>query len=87
MTTSGHCVFMNMLDTDFQGSCISNSMMHGSSNTFYYEHGMNMISNKATTFTDISFEIKVTGGGGGGNMDYSTTGYPVFGEVKVYGII
>ena len=87
MTTSGHCVFMNMLDTDFQGSCISNSMMHGSSNTFYYEHGMNMISNKATTFTDISFEIKVSGGGGGGNMDYSTNGYPVFGEVKVYGII
>ena len=62
-------------------------MMHGSSNTFYYEHGMNMISNKATTFTDISFEIKVSGGGGGGNMDYSTNGYPVFGEVKVYGII
>ena len=87
MTTSGECTFMNMLDTDFQGSCLSSTMMHGTSNTFYYEHGMNMISNKATTFTDISFEIKVGGGGGGGNIDYSTTGYPVFGEVKVYGII
>ena len=87
MTTSGECTFMNMLDTDFQGSCISSTMMHGSSNTHYYEHGMNIISNKATTFTDISFEIKVGGGGGGGNIDYSTTGYPVFGEVKVYGII
>ena len=87
MTTSGHCIFMNMLDTDFQGSCISNSMMHGSSNTYYYEHGMNMMQNKATTFTDISFEIKVAGGGSGGNIDYSTNGYPVFGEVKVYGII
>ena len=87
MTTSGECTFMNMLDTDFQGSCISSAMLHGSSNTNYYEHGINIIGNKATTFTDISFEIKVTGGGGGGNMDYSTTGYNVFGEVKVYGII
>ena len=87
MTTSGECTFMNMLDTDFQGSCISKTMMYGSSNTDYYEHGINIISNKATTFTDISFEIKVGGGGGGGNIDYSTTGYPVFGEVKVYGII
>ena len=87
MTTSGECTFFNMLDTDFQGSCMSSTMMHGTTNTHYYEHGMNMISNKATTFTDISFEIKVTGGGGGGNMDYTTTGYPVFGEVKVYGII
>ena len=87
MTNSGHCIFMNMLDTDFQGSCISNTMMHGSSNTYYYEHGMNMMQNKATTFTDISFEIKVTGGGSGGNIDSSTNGYPVFGEVKVYGII
>ena len=87
MTTSGHCIFMNMLDTDFEGSCISNTMMHGSSNTFYYEHGMNMMQNKATTFTDISFEIKITAGGSGGNLDYTSTGYPVFGEVKVYGII
>ena len=78
---------MNMLDTDFQGSCISSAMLHGSSNTNYYEHGINIIGNKATTFTDISFEIKVTGGGSGGNMDYTTTGYNVFGEVKVYGII
>ena len=87
MTTSGECTFMNMLDTDFQGSCISSTMMHGTTNAYYYEHGMNMIINKATTFTDISFEIKVTAGGSGGNMDYSTTGYNVFGEVKVYGII
>ena len=87
MTTSGHCVFMNMLDTDFQGTSISNTLMYGSTSGAYYEHGINVITNKATTFTDISFEIKVTGGGGGGNMDYSTTGYPVFGEVKVYGII
>ena len=87
MTTSGHCIFMNMLDTDFEGSCISNTMMHGSSNTYYYEHGMNMMQNKATTFTDISFEIKITAGGSGGNLDYTSTGYPVFGEVKVYGII
>tara|TARA_X000001036_G_C20660282_1_gene798640 strand:- start:320 stop:1330 length:1011 start_codon:yes stop_codon:yes gene_type:complete len=87
MTTSGECTFMNMLDTDFQGSCISSTMMHGETNSYYYEHGLNMIINKATTFTDISFEIKVTGGGGGGNMDHSTTGYNVFGEVKVYGII
>ena len=87
MTTSGECTFMNMLDTDFQGSCISSTMMHGSTNTHYFEHGMNIITNKATTFTDISFEIKVTGGGSGGNIDSSTNGYPVFGEVKVYGII
>ena len=86
-TTSGECTFMNMLNTDFQGSCISSTMMHGSSNTNYYEHGINIIQNKATTFTDVSFEIKVTGGGGGGNMDHSSTGYNVFGEVKVYGII
>ncbi len=87
MTTSGECTFMNMLNTDFQGSCISSTMMHGTTNTYYYEHGLNMIMNKATTFTDISFEIKVTGGGGGGNMDSTTTGYNVFGEVKVYGIV
>jgi len=87
MTTSGHCTFMNMLDTDFQGTCISNTLMFGSTSGAYYEHGINCVTNKATTFTDISFEIKVGGGGGGGNMDYSTTGYPVFGEVKVYGII
>tara|TARA_B100000886_G_scaffold327402_1_gene274807 strand:- start:46 stop:696 length:651 start_codon:yes stop_codon:yes gene_type:complete len=86
-TTWGECTFINMLDTDFQGSCISSSALHGSSNTNYYEHGINIIQNKATTFTDVSFEIKVTGGGGGGNMDHSTTGYNVFGEVKVYGII
>ena len=87
MTASGECTFMNMLDTDFQGSCISSTMMHGSTNTHYFEHGMNFITNKATTFTDISFEIKVTGGGSGGNIDHSTNGYPVFGEVKVYGMI
>ena len=87
MTTSGECTFMNMLDTDFQGSCISSTMMHGTSNSHYFENGLNIISNKATTFTDISFEIKVTGGGSGGNIDHSTNGYPVFGEVKVYGII
>ena len=87
MTTSGECTFMNMLDTDFQGSCISNTLMYGSTSGAYYEHGINAITNKATTFTDISFEIKVGGGGGGGNMDYSTTGYNVFGEVKVYGLV
>ena len=87
MTTSGECTFMNMLDTDFQGSCISNTLMFGSTSGAYYEHGINCVTNKATTFTDISFEIKVGGGGGGGNMDYSTTGYPVFGEVKVYGLL
>lgn len=87
MTASGECTFMNMLDTDFQGSCISSTMMHGTTNTHYYEHGMNFITNKATTFTDISFEIKVGGGGSGGNMDSTTTGYNVFGEVKVYGIV
>ena len=38
-------------------------------------------------FTDVSFEIKVGGGGGGGNMDYTTTGYNVFGNVKIYGIV
>ena len=78
---------MNMLNTDFQGSCLSSTMMHGTTNSYYYEQGLNMIANKATTFTDISFEIKVTGGGGGGNMDSTTTGYNVFGEVKVYGIV
>ena len=36
---------MNMLDTDFQGSCISSTMMHGTTNAYYYEHGMNMIIN------------------------------------------
>ena len=46
MTTSGECTFMNMLDTDFQGSCISSTMMHGTTNAYYYEHGMNMIINK-----------------------------------------
>ena len=29
---------MNMLDTDFQGSCISSTMMHGTTNAYYYEH-------------------------------------------------
>ena len=61
--------------------------MHGSTNTHYYEHGMNMISNKATTFTDVSFEIKVGGGGAGGNIDSTTNGYNVFGNVKIYGIV
>ena len=46
MTTSAECTFMNMLDTDFQGSCISSTMMHGTTNAYYYEHGMNMIINK-----------------------------------------
>ena len=60
--------------------------MHGSSNNNYFEKGHNLLQNN-NNFTDVSFEIKVGGGGGGGNIDYTTTGYNVFGNVKIYGII
>ena len=34
--------------------------MHGSTNSNYFEHGHNLLQN-TNNFTDVSFEIKVTG--------------------------
>ena len=86
MLAMGTCEFHNFQTTDIPAFSISETIMHGSSNTDYFEKGHNILQNN-NNFTDVSFEIKVSGGGGGGNMDYTTTGYNVFGNVKIYGII
>ena len=86
MLAMGSCEFHNFQTADIPAFSISNTVMHGSTNTNYFEMGHNLLQNN-NNFTDVSFEIKVGGGGGGGNMDYTTTGYNVFGNVKIYGII
>ncbi len=86
MLAMGSCEFHNFQTADLPAFCLSNTVMHGTSNTNYLDTGFNILQNN-NNFTDVSFEYKVTGGGGGGNMDYTTTGYNVFGNVKIYGII
>ena len=86
MLAMGTCEFHNFQTADFQAFSISETIMHGSTNSNYFEHGHNLLQNN-NNFTDVSFEIKVTGGGSGGNMDHTTNGYNVFGNVKIYGII
>ena len=86
MLAMGSCEFHNFQTANIPAFSISNTIMHGSTNTDYFETGHNILQNN-NNFTDVSFEIKVGGGGGGGNMDYTTTGYNVFGNVKIYGIV
>ena len=86
MLAMGSCEFHNFQTTDIPAFSISDTIMHGSSSTDYLEKGLNILQNN-NNFTDVSFEIKVGGGGGGNNIDYTTTGYNVFGNVKIYGII
>ena len=86
MLAMGSCEFHNFQTTDIPAFSISQTIMHGSTNNDYFEKGHNILGNN-NNFTDVSFEIKVGGGGGGGNMDYTTTGYNVFGNVKIYGIV
>ena len=86
MLAMGSCEFHNFQTADIPAYSWSNTVMHGSTNTNYFYHGHNHLQN-TNNFTDVSFEIKVGGGGSGGNMDFSTTGYNVFGNVKIYGLV
>ena len=86
MLAMGTCEFHNFQTADIPAFSVSETIMHGSTNSNYFEHAHNLLQNN-NNFTDVSFEIKVTAGGSGGNMDHTTNGYNVFGNVKIYGII
>ena len=86
MLAMGTCEFHNFQTDDFPAFSISETIMHGSTNSNYFEKGHNLLQNN-NNFTDVSFEIKVGGGGSGGNIDSTTNGYNVFGNVKIYGIV
>ena len=86
MLAMGTCEFHNFQTADIPAFSISETIMHGSTNSNYFEHGHNLLQNN-NNFTDVSFEIKIGAGGGGTNLDYTSTGYNVFGNVKIYGII
>ena len=86
MLAVGSCEFHNFQTADIPAHATSRTIMHGTTNSDYFMDGVNILQNN-NNFTDVSFEIKVGGGGGGGNIDYTTTGYNVFGNVKIYGII
>ena len=86
MLAMGSCEFHNFQTADFPAYSISETIMHGSTNANYFEHGHNLLQNN-NNFTDVSFEIKVGSGGSGGNIDHTTNGYNIFGNVKIYGIV
>ena len=83
---SGFCEVLNPQVSTDPMTVISNTIMHGSSNSFYFEHGIN-IATANTSYDTISFMLGVGGGGSGGSLNHTTTKFESFGTVTVYGIV
>ena len=65
---------------------IFNSLLHGTTNTDYYEIGMNLATAN-TSYDTISFMLGIGNGGSGSSLNHTTTKYESFGTVTVYGIV
>ena len=65
---------------------ISNTLMHGNTNSDYFENGMNLATANAS-YDTISFMLGNGGGGSGGSLSHATTKYLAHGTVTVYGIV
>jgi len=83
---TGFCDILNPQVSTDPMCVISNTNMHGSTNSFYYEHGMNLTTAN-TAYDTISFMLGVSGGGSGGSLNHTTTKFESHGTVTVYGIV
>ena len=86
MYCAGSCEVLNPQVSTDPMTVISNTIMHGSSNSFYLDSGVN-IATANTSYDTISFMLGVGGGGGGGSLNHTTTKFESHGTVTVYGII
>tara|TARA_B100001939_G_scaffold248512_1_gene215603 strand:+ start:912 stop:1562 length:651 start_codon:yes stop_codon:yes gene_type:complete len=84
--TSGFCEVLNPQVSTDPMTVISQTIMHGTTNTNYFEHGVN-IATANTSYDTISFMLGVGGGGGGGSLNHTTTKFESYGTVTVYGIV
>tara|TARA_B000000532_G_scaffold134562_1_gene107981 strand:- start:1588 stop:2244 length:657 start_codon:yes stop_codon:yes gene_type:complete len=83
---SGFCEVLNPQVSTDPMCVISNTLMHGNTNSDYWENGMN-IATANTSYDTISFMLGNGGGGGGGSLSHATTKYESHGTVTVYGIV
>ena len=82
---SGFCEVLNPQVSTDPMCVISNTLMHGTVNTEYFEQGMNLATAN-TSYDTISFMLGVGGGGGGGSLNHTTTKFESYGTVTVYGV-
>ena len=83
---SGFCDVLNPQVSTDPMCVISNTLMHGNTNSDYFENGMNLATAN-TSYDTISFMLGNGGGGGGGSLSHATTKYETHGTVTVYGIV
>lgn len=83
---SGFCEVLNPQVSTDPMTVISQTIMHGSTNSFYLENGVNLATAN-TSYDTISFMLGVGGGGSGGSLNHTTTKFESYGTVTVYGIV
>ena len=86
MYVSGYCDVLNPQVSTDPMCVIFNSLLHGTTNTDYYEIGMNLATAN-TSYDTISFMLGIGNGGSGSSLNHTTTKYESFGTVTVYGIV
>ena len=83
---NGVCDVLNPQVSTDPMTVYGTTIMHGSSNTNYFHHSVN-IATANTSYDTISFMLGVSGGGSGGSLNHTTTKFESHGTVTVYGII
>ena len=83
---NGVCDVLNPQVSTDPMTVIGNTIMHGSTNSFYLDYGVN-IATANTSYDTISFMLGNSGGGSGGSLSHATTKYETHGTVTVYGIV
>ena len=83
---NGFCDVLNPQVSTDPMTVFGNTIMHGSTNNFYYHNSIN-IATASTSYDTISFMLGVSGGGSGGSLNHTTTKFESHGTVKVYGIV
>ena len=83
---SGFCDVLNPQVSTDPMCVVSNTLMHGNTNSDYFESGINLATAN-TSYDTISFMLGVGGGGGGGSLNHTTTKFESHGTVTVYGIV
>tara|TARA_B100000424_G_scaffold16697_1_gene12195 strand:+ start:507 stop:1172 length:666 start_codon:yes stop_codon:yes gene_type:complete len=82
---SGFCDVLNPQVSTDPMCVVSNTLMHGNTNSDYFESGMNLATAN-TSYDTISFMLGVGGGGGGGSLNHTTTKFESYGTVTIYGL-
>jgi len=83
---NGFCDVLNPQVSTDPMTVFGNTIMHGSTNNFYYHNSIN-ICTANTSYDTISFMLGVSGGGSGGSLNHTTTKFESHGTVKVYGLV